>query len=305
MGEFTKAAKSAAGAVADPRVFQILFLGILLAAGACFRDFALRPGQIVLTFAAALATQALCSRLAGKPISYRSAVITSLGLTLLLRANSMWVHPAAASAAIASKFVVRIRGKHLFNPANLGVTLALLLAPGTWVSPGQWGQDVAFAGWLIVLGALVVRRAHRGDISWAFVLFYVGALAARALWLGQSGHALMHQLANGALLLFAFFMISDPMTIPNHARGRIAHAALVGAIGFVWQFWFYANNGLLWALLIAAPAVPLWDALWTAPKFEWNGGSHEQPINEALAGAPRAAAARLAGGGLDATRHAA
>lgn len=274
--------------VADPRIFQIAFLGILLAAGAWLRDFSLETAQIVLTFAAALAAQRLTFPLRpDAPRSYRSAIITALSLTLLLRADNLWAHPAAAAAAILSKPLIRVRGKHLFNPATFGVIFALLMLPGSWVSPGQWGQDVALAGWLFVLGAFVATRAHRSDISWSFLAFYVGGLALRVGYLGQRWGVLEHQLLNGALLLFAFFMISDPMTSPNHPRARALHAALVASIALTWQFHFYAQNGLLWALFIAAPAVPLWDAWWIAPKYRWaqTGGSHETPIETLSAGA--------------------
>jgi Na+-transporting NADH:ubiquinone oxidoreductase subunit NqrB len=255
----------------DPRLAQILFLGILLAAGAWLRDFGIGPAQIALTFGCGLACQHACERIAGRRArSLRSAVITSLSVTLLLRAVSWWTHPLAVAAAIVSKFLFRWRGKHLFNPANFGVLLAMMLLPGTWISAGQWGQDVALAGWMVGMGSIVTYEVRRGDISWTFLLFYVGALAARVMWLGQRWAVLAHQLGNGSLLLFAFFMISDPMTIPNDWRGRAAHAALVCAIGYFWQFYFYRNNGLLWALLIAAPAVALWDAIWPAPKFEWH-----------------------------------
>jgi Na+-transporting NADH:ubiquinone oxidoreductase subunit NqrB len=256
---------------ADPRLAQILFLGLLLAAGAYLRDFSIRPVQVALTFACGLCCQNICERLARRPKrSLRSAIITSFSVTLLLRASTWWIGPLAVTAAIVSKFILRLRGKHLFNPANFGVLLALVLLPGTWVSAGQWGQDVAFAGWMIGMGTVVTRKARRGDISWTFLALFIAALATRIMWLGQRWAVLTHQLSNGALLLFAFFMISDPMTIPNDARGRAAHAALVVAIAYCWQFYFYRTNGLLWGLLIAAPAVVLWDALWPAPRFEWN-----------------------------------
>jgi enediyne biosynthesis protein E5 len=269
----------------DPRLAQILFLGILLAGGAWLRDFSVRPAQIALTFLCGITCQNFCERIARRPArSLRSAIITSFSVTLLLRAVSWWVHPLAVIVAIGSKFLLRWRGKHLFNPADLGVLFALALLPGTWISAGQWGQDVAFAGWMVGMGSIVTRKARRADISWTFVGFYVGALAMRVMWLRQRWAVLAHQLSNGGLLLFAFFMISDPMTIPNDRRGRIAHAALVCAIAYLWQFYFWRNNGLLWALLIAAPAVALWDALWPAPKFQWSseGECHElavQPLS--------------------------
>ena len=266
------------GGFADPRLFQILSLGILLATGAYFRDFSIRPTQVLLTFAAGLLTQTACWRLTpSKPRSLRSAIITCLSLSLLLRADNLLAHPLAAAAAISSKLIFRGRGKHLFNPATFGIIFAIVLLPGTWVSPGQWGQDVAIAGWVMMLGTVVTNRARRGDISWTFLVFYLGALALRVGYLGQRWAVWTHQLESGALLLFAFFMISDPMTGPNARRGRIAHAALVAALAYAWQFRLYHTNGLIWALFIAAPCVPLWDAIWPARKFEWtqNGGDHE------------------------------
>jgi len=279
-----------ANAFRDPRMFQILFLGILLAAGAWLRDFSLSSTQIILTFASAVFAQHLTFAMRPDvPRSYRSAIITGLSLTLLLRADSLWVHPLGAFAAIASKSVIRIRGKHLFNPATFGIIFAILTLPGSWVSPGQWGQDVALAGWMVALGAFVATRARRADISWCFLACYVGALAIRIGYLGQRWAILEHQLANGALLLFAFFMISDPMTSPNHPRARTMHAALVAAIAFAWQFELYAYNGMIWALFLAAPMVPMWDALLPASKYQWTlpvsagGGKHEHDEIAAMA----------------------
>jgi Na+-transporting NADH:ubiquinone oxidoreductase subunit NqrB len=135
------AARATALVPQDPRILQIAFLGILLAAGAYIRDFSLHPQQIALTFAAALGTQRLLDRLTRKDApSLRSATITALSLTLLLRTDNLWALPVAAVLAIMSKFVVSLRGKHLFNPANFGVAIALLVLPGTWISAGQWGN---------------------------------------------------------------------------------------------------------------------------------------------------------------------
>jgi enediyne biosynthesis protein E5 len=265
-------------AFADPRMFQICVLGLLLAAGVWLRDFSLRPAQIALTFATAIAVQRLTWQFYPPAArSYRSAIITALSLTLLLRADSLLIHPIATAAAIGSKPLIRVRGKHLFNPATFGVIFALLVMPGTWVSPGQWGDDVALAGWFVALGTLVTRRASRGDISWSFLACYLGAIEIRVAWLGQRWAVWEHQLSSGALLLFAFFMISDPMTGPNHRWGRLAHSGVVAAIAYAWQFGFYSTNGLLWALFFASPLVPLWDLVWRAPKFEWNrqGENHE------------------------------
>jgi len=254
----------------DARIYQILFLGVLLGAGALARDFTLRPEQMALTFAAGLATQMVCVRALGlERVGVLSALITCLGLSILLRADSLWVHPFVAALAMASKFAIRVRGKHLFNPANLGVIVGVALIPGAWISPGQWGSDIASAAWVVALGALVSNRAQRLDTSWAFLGCYLGLVAARVVWLGYEWGVFVHQLESGALLLFAFFMISDPMTTPNHRSARVAHAALVAAAAFAWQFALFMPNGLVWALFLATPLVPLLDRIFRAERFNW------------------------------------
>jgi enediyne biosynthesis protein E5 len=254
----------------DPRIYQILFLAGLLGAGTLARDFTLRPEQMALTFAAGLATQLVCVRVVGlRRVGVLSALITCFGLSVLLRADSVWVHPAVAALAIASKFVIRAGGKHLFNPGNLGVIVGLALIPGAWISPGQWGSDIASAGWVVALGALVAGRARRLDTSWTFLACYLGLAAARVAWLGYDWAVFVHQLQSGALLLFAFFMISDPMTTPNHRGARVAHAAIVAAAAFAWQFALFIPNGLVWALFLATPLVSLLDRVFRAGRFKW------------------------------------
>ena len=169
----------------DPRILQVTMLGALLGAGAWLRDFALRPEQCVLAFVAAITTQWLCDRWRGEAgAGARSAAITALSLSLLLRSDGAWAHPLAAIVAVGAKFLLRVRGKHLFNPGNLGVVFALVLLPGTWVSAGQWGTDLAFVGWIVALGGLVIHRARRADVTLAFLTFHATALALR-VWSGS------------------------------------------------------------------------------------------------------------------------
>ena len=254
----------------DPRVCQIAFQAVLLGVGVLLRDFALDPRQMALAFAAGLATQWLWLKaLELEHQGTLSAVITCFGLSLLLRADTLWVHPLAAALAISSKFVLRVNGRHVYNPANLGVILALLLLPGTWVSPGQWGNGVALAAWFVALGGLVTQRARRWDISWMFLAAWFALVAARVAVLGQPWTILAHPFTNGGLLLFAFFMISDPMTIPNRRGARVGYAMLVAVIAFGWQFALFRTNALLWALFLASPLVPLIDRWWPGECYAW------------------------------------
>lgn len=254
----------------DARLFQILFLGSFLTIGVLVRDFSVRAEQIALTFSAVLLTQAFwLHRLRLPHVGYLSALVSCFGLSILIRADNLWAHPLIAVLAISSKFVLRVDGRHVYNPANLGAILAAFVIPGGWVSPGQWGQNVLLAGWFIALGTVVTQRSRRIDIGWCFLAFYLGLLSLRVLILGQNPMVILHQLQSGALLLFAFFMISDPMTTPLHTRARIGYAFLVALLALIWQFVFFKPNGLIVSLFVLSPLVIWINRVLPGPAFYW------------------------------------
>lgn len=260
----------------DARWLQISAVGGLLLFGALIRDFALTWPQSALCFAGALSAQFLWMRLLGlRNVGYLSAIVTGIGLSVLVRADSLWVHPLVAFLAISAKFVIRIGNKHIFNPANLGVMIAVLFLPGAWLSPGQWGSDVIAGLWFIALGITVTVSAKRFDIAWAFLACYAALLVGRVLYLDQRWAVLLNQLSSGGLLLFTFFMITDPMTTPNDRRMRWLYAVLVAVLAFVWQFVWYRNGGPVWALFLLSPLVPLLDRLMPGPKHAWKPASVE------------------------------
>jgi Na+-transporting NADH:ubiquinone oxidoreductase subunit NqrB len=254
----------------DPRLYQIASLSTLLLYGLIWLDFDVSLSQIVITIGTALLTQYACTRFYNLPsFDPRSPLISALSLCLLLRVNDLVMAALAAFIAIASKFLVRWTGKHVFNPTNLALVLMLAAGLG-WISPGQWGQ-VAWFGFLIAcLGSLVVTRAARADVTAAFLTFYVGLLVARALRLGDPLTIPLHQIESGSLLIFAFFMISDPRTTPDSRGGRIAFAVVVALVASYVQFGLFRPNGPLWGLIVCSPLVPVIDWLLPGPRYGWS-----------------------------------
>ena len=150
----------------DPRNYQILFLSLFLVLGIATRDWTLRPDLIVVVMVTCLLTQWVAVSIwpnpkekilkllakqqnclethdstltnSAKLASLKSALITALGLSLLLRADHYTTMLLAGSLAILSKFLFQAERKHFFNPANFGIIAALLLTNDAWVSPGQW-----------------------------------------------------------------------------------------------------------------------------------------------------------------------
>lgn len=269
----------------DARWFQIAFLASFLALGALAREFALSPTQVAFTFASALLTQAAWLHGLGLPDrchgrGYLSVLITALGISILVRADNLWAHPLLACLAMSSKFVLRAGPagcrSHILNPGNFAAFAAWAWLPGAWLSPGQWGSATLAALWFVALGAIVTRRIGRLEVSLSFLAAWAALLAGRLWWLGYAwdpGASMwLQQVSNGVVLLFAFFMISDPMTTPQQRGARVAYAVAVALGAFAWQYLLFRPHGLIVVLFLASWSVPLWNRLWPSPaRFEWRG----------------------------------
>jgi hypothetical protein len=269
----------------DPRYYQIVVLSLLLAYGIVVLDFGIRWQNAAVIVTTALVVQLLGTVLARLPrFDPLSPLITSLSLTLLLRTDAAVFAMLAAGLAIGSKFLLRYRGKHIFNPANFALVAMMLLSDHAWVSSGQWGSAAIGAFVLACLGFLVLTKAKRAETTIAFIVFYGALVFGRALWLDDPFSIPLHQLQNGALLIFAFFMISDPKTTPNTAFGRVFYAALVVSVAGTIQFIYYQPNGPILALIMCAPLVPLIDVLLKGRIYRWEQAIDRKidPIKGAL-----------------------
>ena len=279
----------------DARDYQILFLSAFLFLGICSRDWTLRLDLIAVAILCCLLTQACLAQVAKfvnskkqkkeqsyhalsrsypfweflSTSSWKSALITALGLSLLLRANHWTTIAIAGCLAIGSKFVFRWRGKHFFNPANLGIIAALTLTQDAWISPGQWGSDWGYFLLFLGTGGMILNRVSRGETSAVFLLTYGGLELIRDVWLGWSWDVLEHQLIKGSLLVFAFFMITDPRSLPNSTISRVIWAMSVAVLAFILQHQFYINTAIFWSLFLLSPLTLFLDWIWSAPRFTW------------------------------------
>jgi Na+-transporting NADH:ubiquinone oxidoreductase subunit NqrB len=254
----------------DPRYYQIGVLASLVTCGIIALDFGIRVENAVAIVSTALLVQFAGSKAAGLPrFDPLSPLITSLSLTLLFRTDLAVIAALAALVAIASKFLVRVRGKHIFNPANLAIVTLMVSSDHAWISAGQWGSGATGALAIACLGIIVLTRARRAETTIGFLGFYALLLFGRAHWLGDPLAIPIHQLQNGALLVFAFFMISDPKTTPDTRGGRTLYSALVASTAFVIQYVLYQPHGPIFALIATAPLVPVIDYLFRGTSYRW------------------------------------
>jgi Na+-transporting NADH:ubiquinone oxidoreductase subunit NqrB len=262
----------------DPRWFQIASLSTLLIYGYGWLEFDITLPRMLLIIVTAQLTQYVCTRYWKLPaFEPKSAMISSLSLCLILRTNHDAVAVLAAVFAISSKFIIRWNGKHIFNPTN-GALVAALLSGQGWISPGQWGNG-AFIGFLFACaGSMVVHRSERSDVTWAFLAFWCLVLFGRSWTVLEPSTIPLHRLESGSLLLFSFFMISDPRTTPDSRVGRVLYAGLVALVAWYIQFKLFRTNALIWSLGGVALTVPLIDWLLPGGRFRWDLARIARPM---------------------------
>ncbi len=254
----------------DARHWQILALSGLFTLSMAMGGYGAQPSSLLSAFAGAITAQAIGTWVTGARWEWKSAAITSLSLSILLRATDPAFWFAAGLIGVGAKFLIRWNGKHVFNPACIGIVLITLATPAAWVSPGQWGQAPWFAAFAVGFAALVLSSARRLDIALGFLGVFAALTFARAAWLGDPTAIPIHRLQSGALLVFAFFMITDPRSTPDSRLGRLIFAAAV-ACGAAWLSWEHeAKGAMLYALAGLAPLTIWLDRAAPAGRFSWS-----------------------------------
>jgi hypothetical protein len=274
----------------DPRYFQVLFQAIFLSYGifylnwnADYLHYLISIGGCLLFnyfFESAKQKQFLpLSGKTGWKFWGFSVLISALSLCLLLKTNYWYISLLASFLTVASKYVFRFDKKHIFNPSAFGIIATIYFTNNAWLSPGQWGSNAVIFFFVVTLGTIVVTRVQKLDVSLAFLVTFAGLLYWRQVYiLGWPMDYFVHSISTGSLLLFTFFMISDPKTSPNHSLARIIWAVLLAFVSFYLTVFKWKNNTPVWVLIIVAPLVPLLDKIFKAKLFEWKSSVLRFPL---------------------------
>jgi len=256
----------------DGRHFQIIAQISFLIYGVLILGWDADWRNYLAIFSGVILAQGMAIRFAGFPIeSLKSALITGLGLSLLMKANHPILFLSAALLAIGMKFITKINGKHLWNPANFGIVAAAALSGDAWISPGQWGSSAIIVFIVGTAGLAVLSNIKRLETGLAFLLTFAMLEYSRTvLYLGWEHDVFLLKLSIGSLWLFSFFMITDPMTTPNNRKLRIGWAVAVGATSFYLANFKFINGAPFWTLFFFTPFTPLLDRFTPAiASFSW------------------------------------
>ncbi len=165
----------------------------------------------------------------------------------------------------------KIRSKHFFNPTNFGIIATIFLTHNAWISPGQWGTNGFLVFAIGSLGLVVLLRVKRLDTALAFLLTFCALNFIRSvIILGWHADFFLHQFTSGTLLLFTFFMITDPVSTPSNPYARICWAALIGILAFYLSSYQFMNGAPLYALFFLSPLTILIDKFFIHSKFSWS-----------------------------------
>jgi hypothetical protein len=266
----------------DPRYFQVIFQCLFLSYGILYLDWNTNwihyifsiGGCLLFTYGFESVKQKRFIPILGKS-GFRlwgfSVLISALSLCLLLKTNHSATSLLAAFLTVSSKYIFRFKGKHIFNPSAFGLIATILLTGDAWLSPGQWGSNAVIFFSVVTLGTIVVTKVQKLDVSLAFLITFIGLLYWRQVFiLGWPMDYFVHSVSTGSLLLFSFFMISDPKTTPNHTFARILWAILVAGIAFYLAAFKWMYNTPILVMVLAAPLVPLFDHLIKSKNFQWS-----------------------------------
>ncbi|MEJ7586014.1 MAG: RnfABCDGE type electron transport complex subunit D [Ferruginibacter sp.] len=268
----------------DARYFQILFQSVFLCYGICCLHWHTEAWLFLTYFGISLLTQ-LISEItlvkngpgifspgwwSGYKRGIPSVLISAFGLSLLLKTNHFETGACAAFISIISKYLLRINGKHIFNPSALGIVLTIFFTNNAWINTGQWGSNALLFFGIACLGFIVVTRVQKLGLSIAFLGTFALLLFLRqVLFLGWPLDYFVQSISTGSLLLFSFFMITDPKTTPNHPFARIIWAVCIAIAAFYLTQFQFMNGALVWVLVFAQPFVPVLDKYFNGKVFEW------------------------------------
>jgi Na+-transporting NADH:ubiquinone oxidoreductase subunit NqrB len=218
----------------DPRYPVSFLITLILVLGEARYGILGGYARLVTALGVCTATELVLSRwLRGRVANLQSAYITGISLALLIKppAHLLWPFALGGFLAIASKYVLQYRGRHLWNPSNFAISLLVLVAPGSVaILSRQWGNDLATNAVIWCFGLLIASRVRMLHVTVTYVGCFVALAVARSVITGGPLLAEIAPLTGPMYQLFVFFMITDPKTTVSSVRGRISVAVAVALV---------------------------------------------------------------------------
>ena len=245
----------------DPRYLIAFLITVVLVAAQLRYNMLGSYDRLVLALGVCMVTEVALSWFdRGKVVNLLSAYISGISLTLLIKpqGGALWPFVIGGFLAISSKYVLRYRGNHLWNPTNFAICALLLAAPArVSVLSHQFGNDVTTNLVIWIFGLIIAARVGVLHITLTYVASFLLLNGARALALGQPLLPEIAPITGPMYQLFVFFMITDPRTVVKGRPRQIFVAILIAVMETLIRF--ASDQG--WPLPTAFNAAPAFLAL--------------------------------------------
>lgn len=218
----------------DPKYLIVFLITLVLVVGEARYGILGGYDRLATTLGVCLVTEIVLSWwLRGRVANLASAYITGISLALLIKpqANILWPFALGAFIAIASKYVLTYRGRHLWNPSNFAIALLLLIAADSVaVLSHQWGNDLRINLIIWAFGLAIASRARVLHVTLTYVACFIVFAVLRNLIVGGPLLAELAPITGPMYQLFVFFMVTDPRTTVSTKRGRMIVVAIVALV---------------------------------------------------------------------------
>ncbi|HEX5883777.1 MAG TPA: hypothetical protein VFY67_04465 [Pyrinomonadaceae bacterium] len=242
----------------DNRYIAPLFISFILLVGHLFYGILESYERTALAIVAALVTELILGRIFfGKWLNLASAYISGISVGILIRSPAFWPYALCSVLSIMSKYVLRVKGRHLWNPSNFGICVLLFLAPETVAALTiQWGNFIWPMLVIWILGSIIIWRAKRFHISAAYVISFFAFAFLRSWITGDPWRSEISPITGPMYQLFVFFMVTDPKTTVKSKKWQCIVVIVVAFVEMLLRLnqVVYAP---LYALFIVGPAAML------------------------------------------------
>jgi Na+-translocating ferredoxin:NAD+ oxidoreductase RnfD subunit len=206
----------------DNRYVAPLFITCILLVGHLSYGILESYQKTALAIAVAIVAELILGRIFfGKWLNLASAYITGISVGILVRSPAYWPYALCSLISIMSKYVLRVKGRHIWNPSNFGIAVLLFLAPETMaVLSIQWGNNYWSLLVIWILGSIIIWRARRFHISATYVVSFFLFASLRSWITGDPWQAEVAPITGPMYQLFVFFMITDPKTTVRTRTGQ-------------------------------------------------------------------------------------
>ena len=249
----------------ENRFVPPLFITLILLAGNFSFGILESYTRTLLAIGSSIAAELILGRtMTGKWPHLASAYITGISVGILIRSPAIWPYALCSVIAITSKYVVRVKGRHIFNPSNFGICVMLFLAYESVASLSiQWGNNLWAMLVIWLLGSAIIWRLKRFHICATYVISFLLFALIRSWIGGDPWQSEIAPVTGPEYQLFIFFMITDPKTTVRSRMGQCVVAFLVAAVEMVMRLdqSIYAP---LYALFVVGPITMLVEMWWTS-----------------------------------------